>query len=623
MNIAIHTLVGPRKKITVDDQFLASFGRSPEADMVIDDQHVSKFHGEFYVAEGQLMVRDLGSTHGIKVNGELTVEKVLAPGDVISLGQIKVFMLVSTDTPQAHESRSLTPPSPLKTQTPTTDLSVLDHEPEVFALTAHSPGSMQKKKASEPVEQPTKVIKPWMLAVGGVVLVLVVLAILKPSETTPKPLQELSPSGFSQMVDQGVELFRQKKYGEAISKCKSTLDRFHQNHVAHMVIELCELWIHKGDRYEQFNWKKAQELSEELLNGYPNTPGSQQLAKDLLKWITVEEKNMAKMQQVLGLSQQKKWDQALAESKTIAPESKFLELYAEELKNIWTESNLGHERQMNLAINNQDWPKAIQQIDILQKNGSERDDLPSLRERYQRFIRDKSTFEAAEKAYEAKNYLEVNQQVLTIQKDSPYFDRAQQLLTHAVESDHQAQRAELFRKGDGAAAIEYSQQNFPDDKAFVEKVNSVMELSKKAQQKLTTTHPEDVVPVCQELFSLVNDPQNSYQQQARSWYKRWSDPTFMADTYLGRAKTAMIEDRTEDAVELFLKAQALDASKGVEELKGLEKKGWDYYNQAMGFSYSEDIANVRLYLKKATQCVPKNSKLYDRIEAYARKYLSN
>jgi hypothetical protein len=67
----------------------ATIGRSREADIVIDDANVSRKHAEVRPSGGSWIVRDLGSTNGVKVNGrrvDPNRPQSLKRGDVIELG---------------------------------------------------------------------------------------------------------------------------------------------------------------------------------------------------------------------------------------------------------------------------------------------------------------------------------------------------------------------------------------------------------------------------------------------------------------------------------------------------------------------------------------------------------
>src|SRR5918992_1974813 len=67
----------------------ATLGRSRDADIVLDDANVSRKHAEVRPSGGSWIVRDLGSTNGIKVNGrrlDPARPQSLKVGDVIELG---------------------------------------------------------------------------------------------------------------------------------------------------------------------------------------------------------------------------------------------------------------------------------------------------------------------------------------------------------------------------------------------------------------------------------------------------------------------------------------------------------------------------------------------------------
>ena len=82
-------LVGGGKRVVVSGSHFV-IGRSREADMVVDDPNVSRRHAELRPEQDGWIVRDLGSTNGIQVNGRHVAETALAPGDEITLGLTKL-----------------------------------------------------------------------------------------------------------------------------------------------------------------------------------------------------------------------------------------------------------------------------------------------------------------------------------------------------------------------------------------------------------------------------------------------------------------------------------------------------------------------------------------------------
>ena len=69
----------------------AVLGRSRDADVIVEDPNVSRRHAEVRPSGGSWIVRDLGSTNGVKVNGRrIQGPQSLKPGDVIELGTARV-----------------------------------------------------------------------------------------------------------------------------------------------------------------------------------------------------------------------------------------------------------------------------------------------------------------------------------------------------------------------------------------------------------------------------------------------------------------------------------------------------------------------------------------------------
>mgnify|MGYP001818416257 FL=1 len=63
-------------------------GRSPQADIVVDDPYASEFHMRFVTGDEGLVLHDLGSTNGSYVNGRrVTAPQVLVKGDAVQVGK--------------------------------------------------------------------------------------------------------------------------------------------------------------------------------------------------------------------------------------------------------------------------------------------------------------------------------------------------------------------------------------------------------------------------------------------------------------------------------------------------------------------------------------------------------
>jgi hypothetical protein len=70
----------------------ATLGRSRDCEVVLEDANVSRKHAEVRPSGGSWVVRDLGSTNGVKVNGRrITGAQSLKRGDQIELGTSRVI----------------------------------------------------------------------------------------------------------------------------------------------------------------------------------------------------------------------------------------------------------------------------------------------------------------------------------------------------------------------------------------------------------------------------------------------------------------------------------------------------------------------------------------------------
>jgi pSer/pThr/pTyr-binding forkhead associated (FHA) protein len=74
--------------ILVDKPILL-FGRHEECDIQLHSKKVSRRHCCVAQVNNYLVVRDLGSTNGVRINGQRVAEGKLAPGDELQIGNFK------------------------------------------------------------------------------------------------------------------------------------------------------------------------------------------------------------------------------------------------------------------------------------------------------------------------------------------------------------------------------------------------------------------------------------------------------------------------------------------------------------------------------------------------------
>jgi len=71
------------------DRPMVLVGRHPQCDARLDSLWVSRRHCILTEDGGEVVVRDLGSTNGIRINGQRVERGRLRPGDEISIAHIR------------------------------------------------------------------------------------------------------------------------------------------------------------------------------------------------------------------------------------------------------------------------------------------------------------------------------------------------------------------------------------------------------------------------------------------------------------------------------------------------------------------------------------------------------
>jgi pSer/pThr/pTyr-binding forkhead associated (FHA) protein len=113
------------------DQPVTNIGRKADNDIVIDDQHVSRFHAQIRDIQGRFVLFDLDSTVGTSVNGRSIKQKFLKPGDVISVGGVP--LIFGQGNPKADQVTSPIDPDEINTgPTDATDIQLIDNYLDLF-----------------------------------------------------------------------------------------------------------------------------------------------------------------------------------------------------------------------------------------------------------------------------------------------------------------------------------------------------------------------------------------------------------------------------------------------------------------------------------------------------------
>jgi pSer/pThr/pTyr-binding forkhead associated (FHA) protein len=93
---------GPPIEINKD---LVVVGRKEDCDIQLDHKSVSKQHCVIVKTDGLLLVRDMGSTNGTRVNGQRVRRAALLPNDQLSIASLryKIQFTVEEDPPSPDE----------------------------------------------------------------------------------------------------------------------------------------------------------------------------------------------------------------------------------------------------------------------------------------------------------------------------------------------------------------------------------------------------------------------------------------------------------------------------------------------------------------------------------------
>ena len=85
------------------DRAMIVVGRDPNCDARLDSPRVSRHHCCMTRENDQVVVRDLGSTNGVRINGMRVETGRLRPGDELSIAHIRFRLEGEEDSEQASD----------------------------------------------------------------------------------------------------------------------------------------------------------------------------------------------------------------------------------------------------------------------------------------------------------------------------------------------------------------------------------------------------------------------------------------------------------------------------------------------------------------------------------------
>ena len=153
------------------DKAITLIGRHPDCDAVLDEnQKISRRHCCIAQVDNRLILRDLGSMNGVRVNGEPIVEVDLQEGDEITIGDEEFVLELKSKSglnkkqikaDQATPEKPKRTPKPLAAPTPRRPLPPADLSmefpvpiPDELDEEDLRPSHRERSRRSAPVPEP-------------------------------------------------------------------------------------------------------------------------------------------------------------------------------------------------------------------------------------------------------------------------------------------------------------------------------------------------------------------------------------------------------------------------------------------------------------------------------------
>jgi pSer/pThr/pTyr-binding forkhead associated (FHA) protein len=218
-------------------------GRGLDCDVVLSDQSVSRRHVELVYGEGGVLLRDLGSGNGTKVNDERVDERALVHEDVISIGRTSLRFIdeqerikrmraeaeeaerkEKEEKEEAERQAREKEEAEKKDAEANTDAASMEEQPDGDGESA-AEGNPQDKKTEVrhindiPRRNPPKKTRLGLMVAGALVLLIALLGggvlFIKrgpPPPPPPNPQQEKARS----LLQEAHKAFRTGNYAEAV-----------------------------------------------------------------------------------------------------------------------------------------------------------------------------------------------------------------------------------------------------------------------------------------------------------------------------------------------------------------------------------------------------------------------
>ncbi len=155
-----------------------TFGRDPDNDITLDDSQVSRHHAQLVRKGNEVIIEDLNSTNGTKINGKpIAGQQVLQPADIISIGS-SVFGVKGFAAPSNLGVTQIARDAAMYASPPMTPAAPPSSPPSSAAASPPAAAPPVRRPASLPAQPQARPTRLTFLAVGGsIALIITVLVV--------------------------------------------------------------------------------------------------------------------------------------------------------------------------------------------------------------------------------------------------------------------------------------------------------------------------------------------------------------------------------------------------------------------------------------------------------------
>ena len=603
---------------------------------------VSRKHISCTLRGDVLIIRDLGTTNGTLLNGELITQAKAVPGDRIQIGQVTITVKKEPPSPEAAP-----PPGVYVRDAFDVEKDAQyeeDSEPTPVDETFRAAGPVKgptgqaagvEKEGSTalvPVQRgelrlPAKTIesrpgRPWRtsrrfrLATVGLASLLVAgfaaLAILKYRPRGPKPL---GGREYNLYVDRIVELYRNDETEKAITLARQVKERKNTANfeTATILLEAMSFDEKLKSDFEK-NWEDAKTRWEELASGYDRaTPTVKELAKERLVFIDREMDNMALFNEALDYYNRKKWKEYLETSLDVQEDSIFKSKLEEKTQLVKEEFVKVQLAAADLAGQQGDWQRAIRECEHMTRLASGvQSEVDSKLKEYKLCLGEKNRIASADKLLDQGKDKEAEQLIADIRADGPLGQQAKlregRILTLRAERTARA----AYDAGRAAEALKTLEEAGLEKDSLYDKISTVLKAWESAEAAAGRARFPLAMSLWQRIVRAETSEKNFYREQAQKRLVNWQEEAKkMALSLQRKGEDAYKNLEYAAAREFFEQARRIDPAGHMpsDSIDRLKREARTKYNHALNLKGEKPAEALKL-LEEVSACLLRGEPYY-------------